>query len=211
MKNNNNRPPASNSAGPKGRPKKNNDLDSELKITVLPGPFAFSAALAELSVDAFHDHSSIGKMIRQMKSGNADEAADRLAKLIIRYLDDHRLPENPEVVIAIPDSVPNRSSSPVENLCRRVADHFEWPVGIDLIRRIRSEKPQKERSFEERLADTNPRYRLTDPGSVRNKRVLLFDDIYATGRSLIEAAELILEHSPKSIMALTLVKLTGQD
>ncbi len=182
-------------------------FENECKITPLPGPFGHAVALTSYTVDDFHRESEIGVLIRRMKSEPSKEAADRLAAFIIKYLENHKWPQIPDVVLTIPDSVIDRPFSPVEYLYKKVAVHFDWSVRTDIIRRIRPGKPQRERSFEERLADTEPRYGLADPEAVRDKHLLLLDDIYATGRSLIEAAELIRAQSPKSIMALALVKL----
>jgi predicted amidophosphoribosyltransferase len=58
-----------------------------------------------------------------------------------------------------------------------------------------------------RHPDSGPRYGFRHPEAVRGRKVLLLDDIFATGKSLTEAARLIREHDPAFLMALTLVKL----
>jgi len=149
----------------------------------------------------------MGKLIHLMKYHYSQKAADRLASFLIDYLEENPLPDLPQAVITIPDSLTNRPFRPTAYLADAFGAHFGWPVRHDVIHRIRLEKPQKDRSFEDRLADTRPRYNLIHPEAVAGKQVLLFDDIYATGRSLTEAADLINEHAPRSLMALTLVKL----
>lgn len=182
-------------------------LQPELNTVQLPGPFDFSMGLGGYSKDTFHKKTDMGVLIHKMKVHHSTAAADRLVSFLIRYLEENRLPSNPDLVITVPDSLTNRPFSPTEYLCDCLVNHFDWTARHDIITRIRQEKPQKDRSFEERIDDTRPRYGLRYPNDIRDKHVLLFDDIYATGRSLIEAADLIREQSPASVMALTLVRL----
>jgi len=182
-------------------------LAPEIKPDTLPGPFARSLAIGRYSFDDFHKRTDMGKLIHLMKYHYSRKAADRLTIFLINYLQENPLPDQPGLVVTLPDSLTNRPFRPTAYLADAFGTHFGWPVRHDIIHPIRLEKPQKDRSFEERLADTEPRYDLRHPEAVTGKKVLLFDDIYATGRSLIEAADLINAHSPESLMALTLVKL----
>lgn len=183
------------------------ELTPELSPTVLPGPFDFSVGLGQYSLKTFHRRSQMGTLVHLMKYHHSREAADRLSEFLIEYLADHPLPERPDLIVTVPDSIPNRPFSPAGYIAERLAGEFGWTARTDIIVRARLEKPQKDRSFEERLQDTRPRYALRHPDAVRGKNILLFDDIFATGKSLIEAAALIREHDPACLMALTLVKL----
>ncbi len=183
------------------------ELTPELAPTFLPGPCGYSLGLGHYSERTFHRRTQMGTLIHLMKYHRSQEAADRLAAFLAAYLTDHHLPRRPDLIVTVPDSVPNRPFSPVGYIADRLAGEFAWTPRHDIIVRARLEKPQKDRSFEERLQDTRPRYALRHPEAVRGRNVLLFDDIFATGKSLIEAAGLIREHDPAFLMALTLVKL----
>jgi predicted amidophosphoribosyltransferase len=183
------------------------ELTPELATTQLPGPFDFSIGLGYYSMQTFHRRTHMGTLIHLMKYQYSREAAERLAVFLIDYLTKHPLPYRPDLIVTVPDSIPNRPFSPVGHIAERVAEKFGWTARQDIIVRARLEKPQKDRSFEERLADNRARYALRYPEAVRGKTVLLFDDIFATGKSFIEAAELIRERDPIRLMGLTLVKL----
>jgi predicted amidophosphoribosyltransferase len=182
-------------------------LTPEQNISHFPGPFEFSLGIASFSIEDFHRRSDMGQLIRLMKNSHSTEAADRLRSFLILFLEENPLPRPPEVIVTIPDSQPDRPFRPMAYLADGVGNHFGWSSRHDIIHPIRSGKPQKERSFEARLADKQPRYDLQHPEAVEGRIILLFDDVYATGSSLIEAAGLISEHAAASIMALTLAKL----
>jgi len=182
-------------------------LHPRAEISLLPGSFEYAISLGYYSMDDFHNKSDMGRLIRLMKYHYSLPAADRLASFMIDFLEDHPLPLSPDLIVTIPDSLTNRPFRPAAYLADAVAARFGWQARHDIIRRIRLEKPQKDRSFEERLADTRPRYGLENSKAVRGRQVLLFDDIYATGRSLTEAADLIYQCVPASLMILTLARL----
>jgi predicted amidophosphoribosyltransferase len=182
-------------------------LQPEVNFAELPGPFDYALGIGSYSVEDFHKRTDMGKLLRLMKQSNSKAAADRLKSFIIPILEEKKLPHQPDLMVTIPDSVPDRRFRSVAYLSDKIADHFGWGARHDIIDLVRQEKPQKERSFRERLADTQPRYTLRYPDVIKGRHVLLFDDIYATGKSLIEAAELIRKNSPASVMAITLVKL----
>jgi len=183
------------------------DLTPELETTFLPGPFDFSVGLGNYSMNTFHHRTRMGTLIHLMKYHDSQEAADRLASFLAEYLTEHPLPFRPDLIVAVPDSIPNRPFSPVGYIAERIAELFCWEARQDIVVRARLEKPQKDRSFEERLADNRPRYTLHHPELLHGKNVLLFDDIFASGKSMLEAAELIRRHDPAHLMALTLVRL----
>lgn len=182
-------------------------LTPELSPTFLPGPFDYSIGLGHYSEQTFHRRTQMGTLVHMMKYHYSHEAADRLTVFLKEYLTDNPLPFRPDLIVTVPDSIPNRPFSPVGYIADRIAGEFGWTARHDIIVRARLEKPQKQRGFEERLQDTRPRYALRHPEAVRGRSVLLFDDIFATGKSLIEAANLIREHDPACLMAVTLVKL----
>jgi predicted amidophosphoribosyltransferase len=182
-------------------------LNPQIAMTELPGPFDYAVGLGKYSIETFHKRSDMGTLIRMLKSDYSTAAADRLAELLIQFLESHPLPQKPDLVVTIPDSLTNRPFKPVAYLADQAADHFGWSARHDIIYPVRIEKPQRERSFKERMADLQPRYNLRHSDAVHGKSVLLFDDIFATGQSIIEAADLIREHSPAFVMALTLAKL----
>jgi predicted amidophosphoribosyltransferase len=193
-----------------GRRRENTPVERlipELSPTFLPGPFDYSIGLGHYSESTFHQRTQMGTLVHLMKYHHSYEAADRLVIFLKEYLTEHPLPDPPSLIITVPDSVPNRPFSPAGYIADGIAAAFGWTACHDIIVRARLEKPQKQRSFEERLQDTRPRYMLRHPEAVRGECILLFDDIFATGKSLIEAANLIREHDPACLMALTLVKL----
>lgn len=182
-------------------------LNPEINISQLPGPFTYSVALGKYSVEIFHKKTDMGQLIHLMKYHQNEQAAEKLSGILIDFIKEYPFPENPDLVITIPDTIINRPLSPVKYLAESICKDFDWPVRHDVFSHIKVGPPQKTRTFEERIEDNVKRYRLDFPKLVSEKNILLFDDIFATGQSMIEAAQLIWEQRPQTVMAMTLVKL----
>ncbi|MFH1699339.1 MAG: hypothetical protein ABIE07_02030 [Candidatus Zixiibacteriota bacterium] len=182
-------------------------LNPEINISQLPGPFSYSVALGRYTVEKFHEKTDMGLLIHMMKYRQNTEAARKLTKILIDFIREYPFPQNPNLVITIPDTMTNRQNSPVKYLAEAIGKEFNWLVRHDIFSNIKVGLPQKTRTFDERIEDIHKRYRLNCPQLVQGKHILLFDDIFATGQSMIEAAQHIWDHHPHTVMAMTLVKL----
>lgn len=78
-----------------------------------------------------------------------------------------------------------------------------------MIRRVRLTGLQKD-ALGKRSKMENVRgvFKLTDKNMIKDKKVLLMDDIYASGVTLNEITRMLKEKGAKNILVLTLVKTT---
>lgn len=72
---------------------------------------------------------------------------------------------------------------------------------VDILERVHSEK-QSKRSKRERLFSENPFKIKDDPPN----KVMLIDDLYTTGTTLRQAAQLLLESGAKVVQSFTLIR-----
>lgn len=192
-------------------PADDNMADFELALSQatggsLPGPFAYAIAAGQYSHKPETDQAGLGKLIFEMRNGSPD-ATGLIARVIEHFLDNHPLPAQPDLIIPIPDSVPDRVFHPVHFLAERLSERFSCRLAGNVITRSVNEKPQRERSFEDRLSDRRLLYKIENPQMVAGKQVLIFDDIFATGRSVTDAARVISECHPSKIMVLVVARL----
>lgn len=66
--------------------------------------------------------------------------------------------------------------------------------------------PQSEKSREERLKMDQPFLLNIPNGKIRNQRVLLVDDVYTTGRTLLHGAEILYQNGAKVVNSLTFAR-----
>lgn len=78
------------------------------------------------------------------------------------------------------------------------------PVSLSLIR-IKETKPSINLNVEERLNNINRAFLLKD-NSLKNKKVLLIDDVYTTGATTNEASRALLERNIREVRVVTLAR-----
>jgi predicted amidophosphoribosyltransferase len=182
-----------------------NRLAREINPVPLEGPFDKGLALSRFSIDDFHRRSYLGEVVRRMKNSEADGTAGLLSRVIVEALRCQPLAHPPDIVIPIPDTVPGRAFSLPLRLAEHLAAHFDCGVGEDILSLHGVVVPQKNRPLEERRNDTQSRYTLRPDITLAGKSILLFDDIYASGQSMNEAAEIIRHSQPLYLTAVVLV------
>ena len=92
-----------------------------------------------------------------------------------------------------------RGYDQVELLARSVGKELAVEL-VPVLRKIRNNRQQsKIRDAAVRRANVLGVYRVTDPDSVRGKRVLLLDDILTTGATASEAARVLLTAGAKEV------------
>ena len=172
----------------------------------LTGPFAYGGALSRYSHAPQSHQSGLGRLVFEMRNGNPD-AVNLLTRVLNHYLDQHPLLARPDLIVPIPDSVPNRIFHPVHSLAEKLSERFSGRLAENIISRAVIEKPQRDRSYAERIIDGRLLYKVEHPEVIVGKQILIFDDIYATGRSVSDAARVISECHPKVLMVLVMAWL----
>lgn len=170
-------------------------------------PFKYALSLGHYSDQLHNKRTDLGQLIYLMKYRFIREAADKALEFTWQNLKNIDLPYQPDLVISIPDSLVNRPFSPTRLIAYGLADYFDSQRVVDLIHRRRLALPQKHRQWSDKISDSRLRYHISDRETVRNKHILLFDDIFDTGQTALEAGYHLRSAGAKSVMLLTLVYL----
>ncbi len=182
----------------------------DYEITDLPGPFESARALWDYTIEEFHSTAPVGRKIRVIKTDghkNQQEYINLFADRVVGWLKMNTPFPTPDCIVTIPDTEQNRLVKPVDTMAAQIAEKMNWHFEKSVIELSRLEKPQKTRGWTERLQDKTPRYRLNNSCNISGKHILLFDDVFATGQSMIEVGKLIQAQKPKSLTALALVRI----
>lgn len=114
--------------------------------------------------------------------------------------------QNIDSVIPVPLSIKRiheRGYNQSELLARVVADHFSLKMEVNLLKKIKEIKPQFKLEREERLSNIKGAFSCSP---LEGKNVLLIDDIYTTGATVLEASSALKAAGAKHIYILTLAR-----
>jgi len=115
--------------------------------------------------------------------------------------------KNDFVIITVPSHSPNCNYNGIKLLTKKIIEYNNSIIdGTDYLIRIKEvnnhDTPQVKRTFEEQINSM----KLNENASIRNKNVLLLDDIYTTGKTINAAENIIKFGEPKFIDKLVLGK-----
>lgn len=77
---------------------------------------------------------------------------------------------------------------------------------VQLLEKAIHTEPQAQKNRSERLALTQPFLPTEAVHLIKGKQVILFDDVYTTGRTLFHAATLLLAYEPEKIRTVSLAR-----
>lgn len=92
-------------------------------------------------------------------------------------------------------------------LAQRIARLIQVPLLIDALNRSRDTLPQVGLSRKERERNVRRAFHLSDPTPIKGRRILLIDDVYTTGATLREGAEILLKGGAKEVIVAAVARM----
>lgn len=144
----------------------------------------------------------VGKVrssILKFKSNNARYLALPMAKLMINRLKSEDMLDF-DIIIPVPSSEKTkkqRGYNQAELLANEIGKNLERPVLSDILIKTKETKHQKELGFIERQENLISAFELKDKKNIKNKNVLIVDDILTTCATANSCAKLLRKYANK--------------
>ena len=87
-----------------------------------------------------------------------------------------------------------------------LARQWRLPVSRSNLRRIRWTEPQINLSATERVANVRGAFGVAESAQLRDKRIILVDDVYTTGSTVIECARVLLRAGADEVHVVTVAR-----
>ncbi len=142
----------------------------------------------------------------RFKYQGRQEYADFYAECIYRYLGEELKSLNAEALIPVPlhkERYKMRGFNQAELIAERLGKILGIKVEKDLVRRVSATLPQKNLNREERRKNLKRAFTLSR-NIVKLTRVIIVDDIYTTGITADEMAEILRSAGVREIYVVTL-------
>lgn len=150
----------------------------------------------------------IGEMLYQAKYKSDRSKIEPLARIVANVI-RNKLIVYPylSAIVPVPPSNQNREFQPVYEIAKLVGEYTDIPVKIDYLIRTRKTPEIKD------LDDEIVRKQILEGSfavkdlSLKMKKVLLFDDIFRSGETLMECTKVLLSQGQvENVYVLTLTK-----
>ncbi|MBN2543021.1 RecQ family ATP-dependent DNA helicase [bacterium] len=162
----------------------------------------------------FHSHfegtenkkTTLGQMITDFKYHGKKSLAGSLAQKLVDFIEKNNQFENIDFIVGVP-STQTRDYQPVHLLALNVAKRLSIPYKTGILVKTRKTKQQKEmKNLEQKTANVKGAFGLERSELIRNKTVLLIDDLVNTGETLKEATRILKRGKPSKLLVLAVTK-----
>jgi ComF family protein len=146
----------------------------------------------------------IRSMLLKLKNDNgfaARAVAPYLAAVFMREI----RPKNC-IIIPVPlckSRLRERGYNQAELLARELSQYIEKPVLTNVLIRIKQTTPQKKMNPAERIKNMKNAFAVRDAELIRNKNIVLIDDVFTTGATANECIKTLKKAGAKLISILT--------
>ncbi len=120
-----------------------------------------------------------------------------------------RLVSNVDMIMPVPlhaKRLRQRGFNQALLLAHRMSERHGLPLVYDNLIRQRSTRPQVELKGDERIKNVKGAFTLRQPGKVEEKNIILVDDVFTTGATMNECAQVLKQAGATHVTAFTLAR-----
>ena len=114
---------------------------------------------------------------------------------------------NCDLIIPVPIHVTRlkeRGYNQSELLAKDLGEIINLPVDTKSLTKVKKTKNQAELDFKQRHSNLEKAFKVTNKKQIKDKIILLIDDVYTTGSTIDECAKELTKAGAKSVYALTI-------
>lgn len=186
-----------------GRPYEFKTFDELICGACLQKRPLFHKARAAFTYDDFSK-----KLILPFKHGRRTELAPFLVQLLIRVGND--LIKEADVIIPVPlhrFRLMKRGYNQAALLAGLLAKKYRKHYAPDVLKRIKHTKSQGHLSPSARAKNLQGAFHIVHASKIKNKRILLIDDVMTSGATVNACTKILLKNGAKQVDILTLARV----
>ena len=167
-------------------------------------PPSFAAARAAVLFEG-----PVRDLIHRFKYGKKVQHCRPLGLLTARQLGEFVAASSADLIIPVPLHVKRlreRGFNQALLLSETLAKHWRLSLSRHNLRRVRWTEPQISLSASERKDNVWGAFAVHDAEGVRNRRIILVDDVYTTGSTVAECARTLRKAGAEAVFAVTIAR-----
>jgi len=170
--------------------------------------------LEALGVVSSYQNNILKETIHNFKYKKIKSLVQPLSLLVIQFLENSfyfsQLSKNNLLIIPLPLHLRKkrqRGFNQSELIAKEIANYFYLPCETDILLRVVNNSPQVSlENSDLRKENVKDIFRANKSKTIRNKTILLIDDIYTTGATMEEAAKTLKQNGVKKVIGLVLAR-----
>ncbi len=180
------------------------DGDDHLCGDCITEPPRFTAARGAALFDG-----PIRELIHRFKYNKRVQLCRPLARFTARQLRPFTEKFSPDLLIPVPLHVTRlrqRGFNQAVLLGEILAHEWRLPLSRGNLRRIRWTEPQINLSAAERVANVRGAFSVRTPSLIKDRRIILVDDVYTTGSTAAECARVLFKADAAAVIVITIAR-----
>lgn len=148
-------------------------------------------------------------LIHELKYNEMTKVSDYLVDYSIRHIEAKMPFSDADFVCPVPlhkTKQRERGYNQAALLARRIAAHFKWQYEPDLVKRFRFTESQADLSPDQRKMNVNKAFSVKKKIPLRDKNILIVDDVFTTGATVNSISQVLKEHQVNKIYVLTVAR-----
>lgn len=142
-------------------------------------------------------------LIHALKFGNAKYIAKSLACFMAECFKKHKL--SADIIIPAPLSYERkkqRGYNQSQLLATEISKMLNIPIEIDCLKKTINTTPQERLTYKERQQNLQNAFSVINENKLKNKTILLVDDVYTTGATAINCTNALKKAGAKNVIVL---------
>ena len=160
-------------------------------------------------------NETMRKLIHLFKYGNKTSLRHGFLDYLLEFIDTYHIPvEQFDIIIPVPlhpARLRERGYNQSLLIADVLADTYGVPCEPNNFLRIRNTRYQAKLSKKERWTNIQAAFKIKHSSIIRNKNILIIDDLFTTGATLSESARILKAGGCGRVAALTLAITTSPD
>ena len=133
-----------------------------------------------------------------------------IKKLVIKYLQNLNLEFKNYIVIPVPlykKREQERGFNQAKLIAEIFSDSLKLPLEQNILIRTKETESQAEiKDWDQRKENLNDAFSLESAGKIKDKNIILIDDVYTSGATVNEAIKILKTNGAKKILAFVIAK-----
>ncbi|MEE9431585.1 MAG: ComF family protein [Melioribacteraceae bacterium] len=158
------------------------------------------------SLFMFKSDSEIQNIVHSFKYQQQYQIGNFLGEQIIQHLSKKVSSWNADLIIPIPLHnlrKAKRGFNQAETIAKFIGKNIDLTVKADIIKRNRHTQTQTTLTLDERKENIGGAFSLRKKNIIKDKNIILIDDVITTGATITECGKLLIENGAKNIYALS--------
>lgn len=159
-----------------------------------------------MCISSFFYKDNFSKAVKNLKFNGYRQFAKNLSYLLAQTITKYATEQNFDCITYVPihkERFKQRGYNQAQLLAKHTSDFLNLPLE-DLLIKHKNNKPQHSCPAKERAINVKGVYKATDKSLIKDKNILIIDDIITSGHTLGECAKVLYKNGAKNVYCATI-------